>query len=192
VLVLKGRLRSFYYKQVAQEAVANVEGAISVANEIAVEGNMQKPAVPCPACRQQRQAVDIDGEAFSSHARSTRHMMGPAVTTPGEIVGVPPHALATGMSARSTLLKTRDLEVVWLAVASAHGVPTHELQGEIIVHCLRGHVRLEAQEATIELRTGDLVYYEAHEPFSIHGVESSALLVTIARFNSGRPSQLIG
>lgn len=114
------------------------------------------------------------------------------VNTPGEIVEAPLHDPAPGTSERSTLLKTRDLEVVWLAVPSAHGVPTHELQGEIIVHCLRGHVRLQAQEATVELRTGQLVYYEANEPFSIRGIESSLLLVTIARFNFGQPSQLIG
>jgi osmotically-inducible protein OsmY len=36
VLLLSGRLTSFYYKQLAQEAVARVEGASSVVNQIEV------------------------------------------------------------------------------------------------------------------------------------------------------------
>jgi len=36
ILVLKGRLPSFYYKQLAQEAVARVRGVARVVNEIEV------------------------------------------------------------------------------------------------------------------------------------------------------------
>lgn len=35
-LLLRGRLTSFYYKQLAQEAVARVEGATAVVNQIEV------------------------------------------------------------------------------------------------------------------------------------------------------------
>jgi osmotically-inducible protein OsmY len=37
VVILKGHLPSFYYKQLAQEAVAGVRGVIQVINEIEVD-----------------------------------------------------------------------------------------------------------------------------------------------------------
>jgi osmotically-inducible protein OsmY len=36
VLVLHGRVPSFYYKQLAQEAIAGVDGVVEVINEIEV------------------------------------------------------------------------------------------------------------------------------------------------------------
>ncbi|HEX3869110.1 MAG TPA: BON domain-containing protein [Pirellulales bacterium] len=36
VLVLRGRLRSFFHKQIAQETVANLEGVRQIRNEIEV------------------------------------------------------------------------------------------------------------------------------------------------------------
>ena len=36
VLVLRGRVPSFYYKQLAQEAIAHVEGVVQVVNKIEV------------------------------------------------------------------------------------------------------------------------------------------------------------
>lgn len=38
VLVLRGRVPSFYYKQLAQETVARIEGVVEVVNEIEVIG----------------------------------------------------------------------------------------------------------------------------------------------------------
>jgi osmotically-inducible protein OsmY len=37
VLVLRGRVSSFYQKQLAQEGVAHIEGVVRVVNEIEVE-----------------------------------------------------------------------------------------------------------------------------------------------------------
>jgi len=36
VLVLRGRVPSFYYKQLAQETVARIEGVVEVVNEVEV------------------------------------------------------------------------------------------------------------------------------------------------------------
>jgi osmotically-inducible protein OsmY len=36
VLILRGRVPSFYHKQLAQEAIANIEGVVGVINEIEV------------------------------------------------------------------------------------------------------------------------------------------------------------
>jgi len=38
VLVLRGRVSSYYHKQVAQEAVAGLDGVAQVVNEIEVQG----------------------------------------------------------------------------------------------------------------------------------------------------------
>ena len=48
VLFLKGRLSSFYHKQVAQEAVARVKGVSRVVNEIEVGNRTDSDASPPP------------------------------------------------------------------------------------------------------------------------------------------------
>ena len=42
VLVLEGRLSSFFQKQLAQEIVANIEGVMQVVNQIEVVGSGQR------------------------------------------------------------------------------------------------------------------------------------------------------
>jgi quercetin dioxygenase-like cupin family protein len=114
------------------------------------------------------------------------------VAKPGEIVDLRPSEGALGPSQVATVVKTNLLEVIRLIVAPGKDVPTHELQGEIIILCLSGRVALTALERSLELKAGQLIQYSANEPFSVQGIETALLLVTVALPKSGERVSLVG
>jgi quercetin dioxygenase-like cupin family protein len=113
-------------------------------------------------------------------------------TTPGKLVHV--HRLEAGCEASqiTTLLKTDNLHVIRLAARRGEHVPTHELRGEVIIHCLEGAVVLEALGRRQELAEGQLLHYIASEPFSVQAVDSALLVLTVALPHTGSSVELIG
>ena len=112
--------------------------------------------------------------------------------TPGEVIRVDLLGLELKVAQLVTLIKTDALEVFQLVAPSGHSVPTHEIQGEIVVHCLRGRVSLTALGGVHDLGAGQLLYYSTNEPFSVWGIENALLLITVARRRLGENVALIG
>lgn len=114
------------------------------------------------------------------------------ITKPGQIVFLQPLAAACETSRPTTLVKTPQIEVIQLFVPAGQNVPTHEAQGELIVHCLEGQFTLSALGNTYELKPGQLLYLLIDEPFSIQAIENSSLLVTIIAAKTGGHVELMG
>ena len=79
----------------------------------------------------------------------------------------------------ATLIKTDDVEVIRLVVASGKEIPTHSAPGPLIVQCLSGRFAFNCLGATHELEPGQLLHLPAHEPHSVRAMEDGALLLTI-------------
>jgi quercetin dioxygenase-like cupin family protein len=96
----------------------------------------------------------------------------------GEVVSLP---LGTAWSGTrtTTLVKSGDLEVIWLMVPGGKEIPTHKAPGPITVQCLEGRVLLTAHGRSQKLDAGKFLYLTAQEPHSLKGIEDSSLLVTI-------------
>ena len=114
------------------------------------------------------------------------------IAKPGQVIFVQP-ADATGTASRATtLVRTSQVEVIQLIVPAGRNVPTHEAQGELLVHCLEGRVSLSALGKDHALECGQLLYLSINEPFSIRGIENSSLLVTIIAAKTGGSVPLFG
>ena len=111
---------------------------------------------------------------------------------PGHLVEILPAETSLSASETSRLVQTNDLEVIRLIVPAGQDVPTHEIQGEIVVHCVVGRVSIRAMEVIQELRANQLLRYKTNEPISVQGIENAVLLVTIVRRRSGEHAELIG
>jgi quercetin dioxygenase-like cupin family protein len=111
---------------------------------------------------------------------------------PGDTVDVRRLGAGIGTPQQSLLVKTVNVEIIHVAVPAGETIPTHEAQGEIIVHCLDGRVSLAALGKTHELKVGQLIYFCVNEPFSIQGIEDASLLVTIITPKLGQSVELIG
>ena len=93
----------------------------------------------------------------------------------GEVVDV----RSTGDARTRALVKTDDLEVLRLVVPRGESIDTHQVPGEITIHCLEGRAALTAPDRDVELRAGQLVYLEGGTPHGVRGIEDACLLVTI-------------
>jgi quercetin dioxygenase-like cupin family protein len=111
---------------------------------------------------------------------------------PGETVDVRRLGAGMGTTQKTLLVKTVNVEIIHVVIPAGETIPTHEAQGEIILHCLEGRVSLAALGKTHELQAGQLFYFCIDEPFSIQGVEQTSLLVTIIAPKHGQTVELIG
>ncbi|MGE2833601.1 cupin domain-containing protein [Mycobacterium sp. SMC-4] len=66
-----------------------------------------------------------------------------------------------------------------LALAEGHGLDEHESPGEATLQVLRGRVRLQAQEGSVELSAGEYVLIP-RERHSLATLEDSVVLLTVA------------
>ena len=79
-----------------------------------------------------------------------------------------------------------------LIVPAGRNVPTHQVQGELVVHCLEGRVSLLALGNTYELTPGQLLHLSIDEPFSIRGIDHASVLMTLIAAKTGGNVDLIG
>jgi quercetin dioxygenase-like cupin family protein len=113
-------------------------------------------------------------------------------TSVGEVIQVRPVGSELKASQLVTRIKTDALEVFQMIVPSGQLVPTHQLQGDVVVHCLEGRVSLKALGAIRDLKAGELLYFFSNEPFSVKAIEAASLLIIVARTSPRENEQLIG
>ena len=118
--------------------------------------------------------------------------MNKPLVKPGESVNVQQLGTILGTRQKVILVKTANVEIIHLVIPDGEMIPTHEAQGEIILHCLEGRVSVSALEKTVELSTGQMFYFSVNEPFSIHGIERASLIATIVAPQQGPAVELIG
>lgn len=110
----------------------------------------------------------------------------------GDVIDVRPLGTMPETRQKTVLVKTTDVEIARLFIPAGEQIPTYEAQGEIIVHCLDGHLRLDAVGESHELRAGQLLYLSVNEPFSMRSIANSLLLLSIVLPKKGQSVELIG
>ena len=118
--------------------------------------------------------------------------MSESAAKPGQMVEVGPLGKLLQAQQQTLLIRTNGVEIIQLVIPAGEQVPTHEAQGEIILHCLEGHVTLAVGGESRELKAGQLLYLIVNEPFSIQGIEAASLLATIILPREGSGVDLIG
>lgn len=92
------------------------------------------------------------------------------------------HAEAAWESGRNarTLAKYDDLRIVLMALKDQARIPVHRAEGRISIQCLAGHLRVQAEGRTFDLREGGLLTLERGLPHEVQALGESAFLLTIA------------
>lgn len=88
-------------------------------------------------------------------------------------------AYVPGEPKAQALFKSRDLEVVRLALAAGEALPPHRVAGEISVQCLSGALRLGLDEGHCALRAGEMSYLSGGALHDVRALEDCVALVTI-------------
>lgn len=97
----------------------------------------------------------------------------------GEVVDLRP--LGSGLKDAKTaaIVKTDSFEAVRLVVPQGVEIPSHQVVGNITLHCLEGRVSLGLANSAVELAAGEWMYLDGGEPHSVKGLEDSSVLLTI-------------
>ena len=81
----------------------------------------------------------------------------------------------------SSLLKTPHLQLMKVVLMAGHGLPEHQVPGEITIQCLSGVVDVTTPGRTSRLAAGTLVMLPAAEPHGVRAHADAVLLVTVLR-----------
>jgi quercetin dioxygenase-like cupin family protein len=96
-----------------------------------------------------------------------------------DIVDVRPLATGFDEMRTTTLVKTKQLELIRLVLPAGKEIAEHQGAGEITVQCLEGRVEFTSNDVTRSLSAGELVYLEGASKHSLRALENSSLLLTI-------------
>lgn len=83
-----------------------------------------------------------------------------------------------GTSSR-VLVKTRDFEVFCIDLPAGTSLPSHEVEGAITMHCLRGDLSLSVDGEARRLPAGAWVFLDGGTAHAVQATQDSSLLVTI-------------
>jgi len=97
----------------------------------------------------------------------------------GQVIDVRPLGSAIPQSVTTTLVKTKQLEVIRLVLPAGKEIPSHQVSGEITVQCLEGDIEFRAAGQSQVLSAGQLLYLSGNEPHSLKAIQNASVLVTI-------------
>jgi len=98
---------------------------------------------------------------------------------PGTVVDLRPLGSRLSETKSTAIIKSDHFEAIRLIVRAGAEMPSHEVPGNITLHCLEGCVEIGLDSASIDLKAGEWVYLGGGEPHSVKGIEDSSLLLTI-------------
>lgn len=99
--------------------------------------------------------------------------------SPGEVVDLGPLGPELAAARTRALVKTDAFEAARLIVGKGTEIPPHSVAGPVILHCLEGRVRIALPGSAITLAAGQWTHLEGGTEHLIHGLEDSALLMTV-------------
>jgi quercetin dioxygenase-like cupin family protein len=98
---------------------------------------------------------------------------------PADVASVRPLGERLARQMTTTLVKTRNLEVLRLVMPRGKQISRHETPGEVTLQCLEGRVKVNLPDRSIELAAGDFTWFDGHRPHDLEALLDSTLLVTI-------------
>ena len=79
-----------------------------------------------------------------------------------------------------TLVKYSDLRLVLVAMKAGTLIQEHRTEGPVSIHCIRGRLRVAAQNQIVDLPVGDLLALDCAVPHRVEAMEESVFLLTIS------------
>ncbi len=101
---------------------------------------------------------------------------------------------ALAQAPSTSLIKTSQLQLLHLLLPVHHDTPTHHIDQECTLHCLRGRVEVVMPGGVRTLKAGQLVLLPARQAYGLRAREDSTVLATLrmhggdAAERGGQPS----
>ena len=79
-----------------------------------------------------------------------------------------------------TLLKSRGLRVVLVAMHGKTTIPMHRADGQLSLQVIQGKLRVDVDAQVVTVRKGELLALHAEIPHAIEAIRESAFLLTLS------------
>jgi quercetin dioxygenase-like cupin family protein len=97
----------------------------------------------------------------------------------GQLVNVQPLTEQLTGARTTALFKTGTLEVMRVVLPAHKTMPSHQVKGDITIHCLEGEIELTAHGQTQRMRAGQLMWLAGGVDHALTARQDSSLLVTL-------------
>jgi quercetin dioxygenase-like cupin family protein len=101
-------------------------------------------------------------------------------TIPGQVVDVFPLGASLAEAQTVALFKSQDLEVIRLVLKAGKSLPPHKVPGDITIQCFEGSLSVDAEGVERTLQPGQLLCLRGDVLHSVHALEATSAIVTIA------------
>ena len=81
---------------------------------------------------------------------------------------------------QASLVHRGPLRLVLFAFEAGSELPQHRAPGQVIIHCLRGQLEVEAAGAEERLHEGEALFLDREVPHSVRAVTESDMLLTVS------------
>ena len=131
----------------------------------------------------QQPKVAQEKQGRTGHESLAGHLTAPLMdfNLPQEIAQL--HAeeawLRTGRNSK-TLVKQPDFRIVLMALRRGGHVEEHSADARLSIYTLRGHVKIQLPEQTVELPQGHLLVLDRALEHDLEALQESAILLTIS------------
>ena len=98
---------------------------------------------------------------------------------PMDVIDLNASGAPLGTHVSSSLLKSRQLQLMRVVLPAGRVLPEHHVPGEITIQCLSGKADVLASGRASQLVPGSLVMLSAAEPHGVRAHDDTVLLVTV-------------
>lgn len=89
-----------------------------------------------------------------------------------------PHPSKSGHR-QTGLVHRGPLRLLLFTFEAGGSLPEHRAPGQVVIHCLRGELTVEANAAPYQLRAGEALVLEPDVPHAVAAVAESEMLLTV-------------
>lgn len=97
-----------------------------------------------------------------------------------EAINLQPLGERLAGSPSTSLIKSRDLQLMRVVLRAGEGLPEHHVRGEITLQCLEGRAAVLTPAHRVELSAGQVTLLPAGEPHAVMAIDDSSLLLTVS------------
>ncbi len=97
-----------------------------------------------------------------------------------EPIDVQPLRERLAQSVTTSLIKSRNLQLMRVVLRAGEHLPEHHVRGEITLQCLEGQAQISTPTHELALSPGQVVLLPEGEAHAVHALSDTSMLVTIS------------
>ncbi len=98
---------------------------------------------------------------------------------PAQAIDVRPLGPRLASEKSVALFKSDDLEVIRMVLLAGKSLPSHQVPGALVLHCVEGQLEVSVDSQQHALHAGQLLHLPGSVPHAVLAIKDSSALLTI-------------